>query len=272
MTMSTATPRRSSSGSTVGGSCRPRPTDSARRVALRRPGTRRWRRRGRRRPRRGSGARRGGCSRAGSTSTTRQTPPFSVTASGWAPPMPPQPPVSGERAGEGAAEPLGGDGGERLVGALQDALGADVDPRAGGHLAVHGQAELLEPAELRPGRPVADQVGVGDQHPRRPLVGAQHADRLAGLHEHRLVVRAASVRVRTIASKRAPVAGGPAGAAVDDEVVGALGDLGVEVVLQHPQRRLGLPAPGGQRRCRAGARTGRAPSMGALLASVAGFR
>ena len=40
----------------------------------------------------------------------------------------------------------------------------------------------------------------------------------------------------------APVAGGLAGAAVDDQVVGALGDLGVEVVLQHPQRRLRLPA------------------------------
>src|SRR5690606_41488810 len=45
-----------------------------------------------------------------------------------------------ERAGEGAAEPLGGDGGERLVGALQDALRADVDPGPGGHLPVHRQA------------------------------------------------------------------------------------------------------------------------------------
>ena len=46
--------------------------------------------------------------------------------------------------------------------------------------------------------------------------------------------------------ERAPVAGGAAGAAVDDEVVGPLGDLGVEVVLQHAQRGLGLPGPGGQ--------------------------
>ncbi len=151
----------------------------------------------------------------------------------------------GERARERAAEPLGGDRGERLVRALQDALGADVDPRARGHLAVHGEAELFEAAELRPGGPVADQVGVGDQHPRRPLVRAQHPDRLAGLHEHRLVVRergeGAHHRV-----ERAPVAGGAAGAAVDDEVVGPLGDLGVEVVLQHAQRGLGLPGPGGE--------------------------
>ena len=95
----------------------------------------------------------------------------------------------GERAREGAAEPFGGDRGERLVRALQDALGADVDPRARGHLAVHGEAELLEAAELGPGGPVAHEVGVGDEHPRRPLVRAEHADRLAGLDEHRLVAR-----------------------------------------------------------------------------------
>ena len=50
----------------------------------------------------------------------------------------------------------------------------------------------------------------------------------------------------------APVARRPAGAAVDDQVVGALGDLRVEVVLQHPQRRLGLPAAGGERRAARG--------------------
>ena len=44
--------------------------------------------------------------------------------------------------------------------------------------------------------------------------------------------------------ERPPVARGPAGAAVDDEVVGALGVLGVEVVHQHPQRGLGGPAAG----------------------------
>ena len=151
----------------------------------------------------------------------------------------------GERAGQGAAEALLGDGGERLVRALQDALGADVDPRAGGHLAVHGQAELLQAAELRPGGPVADQVGVGDQHARCPLVGPHDADRLAGLHEQRLVVPQLGQRAddRVVAG---PVAGGPAGAAVDDEVVRALGHLRVEVVHQHPQRGLGLPGAGGE--------------------------
>src|SRR5699024_2207122 len=39
---------------------------------------------------------------------------------------------------------------------------------------------------------------------------------------------------------------GAAGPAVDDEVVRTLGDLRVQVVHEHAQRRLGLPASGGQ--------------------------
>ena len=155
--------------------------------------------------------------------------------------------AGGQRDGPGqrAAELLVGDRREGLVGALQDALGADVDPRAGRHLAVHRQPEVLEPAELLPVGPVADQVGVRDQHPRRPLVGLHHADRLAGLDEHRLVVRQRPQRAHQRVV-RLPVARRLAGAAVDDEVLGALGVVGVEVVHQHPQRRLGLPRAAGQ--------------------------
>ncbi len=78
---------------------------------------------------------------------------------------------------------------EGLVGALDDALRADIDPRSGGHLAVHGQALLIQFVEMVPGCPMRHQVGVGDQHARRILVGAEHADRLAGLHEKRLLLR-----------------------------------------------------------------------------------
>ncbi len=77
---------------------------------------------------------------------------------------------------------------EGFVGALHDALRADIDPRAGRHLAVHGQALLIQLVEMVPGRPVRHEVGVGDQHARRILVGAEHADRLAGLDEQRFVL------------------------------------------------------------------------------------
>ena len=78
-------------------------------------------------------------------------------------------------------------GGERLVGALEDALGADVDPRAGGHLAEHRQPLGLEPAELVPVREPRHEQRVGDQDARRARVGAEDADRLPALHEQRLV-------------------------------------------------------------------------------------
>ncbi len=177
------------------------------------------------------------------------TPSFIVTASGCAPPMPPSPAVSVMvPASVPVPSPLTaprrellGDGGERLERALQDALGADVDPRAGGHLPVHRQPEVLEPPELLPVRPVADEVGVRDQHPRRPLVGAHHADRLAALDEQRLVALegAQGAHDRVV---RLPRARGLARAAVHHEGVGVLGVVRVEVVHQHPQRRLGLPA------------------------------
>ena len=146
----------------------------------------------------------------------------------------------------------GGPLGERLVRALQDPLGPDVDPRPGGHLAVHRQAGPLELAEVLPGGPLADQVGVGDQDPRRPLVGPEDADRLARLDQQRLVVLEAA-QLADDRVERGPAARRPAGAAVDDEVVRVLGDLGIEVVHQHPQRRLLLPAAAAELRAAGGA-------------------
>src|SRR3989344_1856272 len=77
---------------------------------------------------------------------------------------------------------------EGFVGALDDALAADVAPAAGGHLAIHGQAFGVELVEVLPARPVRYQVGVGDQDARGVGVGLEHADRLAGLHQQGLVV------------------------------------------------------------------------------------
>ena len=141
---------------------------------------------------------------------------------------------------------------EGLVGALHDALAADVDPRAGRHLAVHHQALAVELVEVVPGGPAADEVRVRDQHARCVGVRAEDADGLAGLHQQRLVVAQLAQRTHD-AVVAVPVARGPADAAVDDEIVGPLGDLGVEVVHQHAQRRLGEPAAGAQGRAARGA-------------------
>ena len=75
-------------------------------------------------------------------------PRSSSAASGCAPPMPPSPPVTTSFPRERAAEVALRRRGEGLVGALQDPLRADVDPRAGGHLAVHHLPGVLEVAEV----------------------------------------------------------------------------------------------------------------------------
>ena len=130
---------------------------------------------------------------------------------------------------------------EGLVGALDDALRADVDPAAGGHLAVHHEPLAIELVEHLPGRPFGHEVGVGDEHARRVLVRAEHADRLAGLDEQGLVLVEPLERLDDLV-EALPVARGAADAAVDDEALRVLGDLVVEVVHQHPHRGFGGPA------------------------------
>ncbi len=122
-----------------------------------------------------------------------------VTASGCAPPMPPKPGGDHQPAGQAASEVLIGAFGEGLVGALHDALRADVDPGSGRHLAVHGQALLLQVTEHVPVAPARHQVGVGDQHARRLVVGAEYADRLAALDQQGLVVLQPAQRLRRCA-------------------------------------------------------------------------
>ncbi|MNK68722.1 hypothetical protein D3C87_880920 [compost metagenome] len=134
---------------------------------------------------------------------------------------------------------------EGLVGALHYPLGAYVDPGSGGHLAVHHQALLIELVEVLPVGPVGHQVGVGDQHPRCVLVGLEHPDRLAGLHQQGLVFLETGQHLDYLVVA-GPVAGGAAYTAIDHQGLGMLGHFRIQVVHQHPQGRLGQPALGGQ--------------------------
>ena len=79
-------------------------------------------------------------------------------------------------------------GGESFKGALQDALASDVDPGAGGHLAVHDQAQLLQAVKLVVVGPVAHQIRIGEQHTRGVGVGPKNAHRFARLHQQGLVI------------------------------------------------------------------------------------
>jgi hypothetical protein len=74
----------------------------------------------------------------------------------------------------------------------------------------------------------------------------KHTDGLAGLHQQRLVVleRGQFPDDRIV---RGPVPCRFSGSPVDDEIVRALGDLGIEIVHEHPERRFLRPAFAGQR-------------------------
>ena len=121
---------------------------------------------------------------------------------------------------------------EGLVSALDNALGANVNPGTGGHLTVHHQSLSLELAEMLPIGPFADQVRVGNQDPGRIRSRAEDTNRLTGLDQESFVVlqlpQGPDDRVETV-----PIARRFAGSAVDDQFVGILRDLGVEVVHQH---------------------------------------
>jgi hypothetical protein len=121
---------------------------------------------------------------------------------------------------------------EGLVGALNNPLGADVDPGAGGHLAVHGQALAIELVEVVPGRPVRHQVGVGDQHARRVGVSAKDAHRLAGLHQQGLVVLEPAQGLDDLVVAL-PVTSGPADAAIDHQLLRPFRHVRMQVVHQH---------------------------------------
>ena len=133
--------------------------------------------------------------------------------------------------------------GKGFVGALHDALAADVDPRTGRHLAEHHEPLGVEFVEVLPGGPVRYQVGVGDQHPRCVSVGLQHADRLARLDEQGLVVLQCLQHFDDLV-EAGPIARRAADAAVDDQFLGLLRDLRIEVVHEHAQRRFGEPGLG----------------------------
>ncbi len=108
---------------------------------------------------------------------------------------------------------------ERLVGALQDALRADVDPAAGRHLAVHREARDPRDRGTRPRSPTPARASRWRSARAAPGMRAEHRHRLARLHEQRLVVLEPAQRARRW-RRSLPVARRLAGAAVDDEISG----------------------------------------------------
>ncbi len=87
------------------------------------------------------------------------------------------------------------------------------------------------------------EVGIGDQNAGGVLVSAEHANRLARLHQQGFVVVERLERGDD-AVEIVPCAGSAANAAIDHQFMRTLGHIGVEIVHQHTQRRFGQPAFG----------------------------
>ena len=152
-----------------------------------------------------------------------------------------QQPAPGETAGVMLPTHLD----ERLVRSLHDALRADVDPRARGHLAVHHEPLAVELVEMLPGAPARHEIGVCEQDAWGVRMRFEHADGFAGLDQQSLVGLESPER-RDDRIVALPVARGAPDAAVHHELLGAFGHRRIEVVHEHAQRRFGEPALGGK--------------------------
>ena len=148
-----------------------------------------------------------------------------------------------DAADQRAAEVLLADGAQRLEGALDHALRADVLPRRGRVLREHRQVLVLQVVEDGPGR--LHDVGGGHDDARRQPVGLEDRHGHAGLDGQRLVVLQVEQRIDD-GVIRFPVARALADAAVDHQPLRPLGVL--HVVFQHAQQRFLLPALAAQRR------------------------
>ena len=117
-------------------------------------------------------------------------------------------------------------------GAVDDALRTDVHIRAGRHLSVLRDAEGVVALPVVGLRVVGDDHAVGDHHARSVLVRGEEAERMAGVHDERLLVG----HLREVLHHQpvlCPVLEHGTVAAVGDELVRMLCHARVEVVLYH---------------------------------------
>ena len=81
-----------------------------------------------------------------------------------------------------------GERAEGFVRALQNSLRADVNPTARGHLPVHDESVAFAIIKIFLGRPMGDDVGIGEEDARRVGMRFEDADGFAGLNEKGFVV------------------------------------------------------------------------------------
>ena len=124
---------------------------------------------------------------------------------------------------------------------MDDALGADVHPAAGGHLAVVGNAERGSAVEVLLVIEGTDHQAVGDDDARSHLVGVEEAQRMTGHDDEGLLI-GQLLEVLLDQAVLHPVLADLTGLTVGDELIGIQSDIEVEVVVDHDLNGLALDA------------------------------
>ena len=124
---------------------------------------------------------------------------------------------------------------KRLVGALQNPLCANVNPRSRRHLPVHDEPELLETTKFVPVGKTSHEVRICNQNPRRIGMCTYATNRFARLNKKRLVVFEL-LQFTHDDIERFPRPRRFTRAAVHDEVFRTFSNLWIEIVLKHSKR------------------------------------
>ena len=140
---------------------------------------------------------------------------------------------------QAAVEAVLGDAHENLIGALNDALAADVLPGARRQPAPADQPLFLQLIEHLGLGPLPDNVAIGHDHQRRLGVGFEQANRLAGLDDQRLILVHPEQGFDNGLVAR-PIARRLAERGINDQLIGVFADT--QNIFQQAQQRL-LPPP-----------------------------
>ena len=135
--------------------------------------------------------------------------------------------------------------GESFISTLNNTLRSDVYPRTRSHLPIHHQPLLIEIIEVIPICPVRDDVRIRNQNPRRVFMRSKYANWFARLDDQCFLFAERFQRIQNLVEIR-PGARGPANATIDNQLIGVFGNISIEIVLHHSERRLSRPSQTGE--------------------------
>ena len=118
---------------------------------------------------------------------------------------------------------------ESLVGPLHNALRTNINPRTGRHLPVHHQPLPFQFIKMFPVGPIRHQHGIRNQNPGCVHMGWKNRHRLSALDEQGFVIVQIHQRPLNLI-KGLTVAGRFAPSSVNNQIIGSLRHIGIQIV------------------------------------------